>query len=65
MLAIDKFKLSLSKSAIRIDKETGNIIVVDFDNYMIKLTPLEKTMYHFFLGHQEVVLACEIQDYEN
>jgi hypothetical protein len=64
MLAIEKYKRNIGKSPIRIDKESGNIIIVELDNYMIKLTPLEKTVYHFFLGHQEGVLACEIQDYE-
>ena len=64
MLAIEKYKQSIRKSPIRIDKESGNIIIEDLDNYMIKLTPLEKTVYHFFLAHPEGVLACEIQDYE-
>ena len=65
MLAIDKFKRSIRKSPIKVDKESGNIIIVDLDNYMIKLTPLEKTVYHFFLGHPEGVFASEISEYEH
>jgi len=65
MLAIEKYKQSIRKSPIRIDKESGNIIIEDLDNYMIKLTPLEKTVYHFFLAHPKGVLAYEISDYEN
>jgi hypothetical protein len=64
MLAIDKYKRSLGSSPIKVDKESGNIIIVDLDNYMIKLTPLEKTVYQFFLGHPEGIFASEIQDYE-
>jgi len=64
MLAILKYKQSIRKSPIRIDQESGNVIIVDLDNYMIKLTPLEKTIYHFFLRHPEGVLASEISDYE-
>ena len=64
MLAIDKFKRSIRKSPIKVDNVSGNIIIVDLDNYMIKLTPLEKTVYHFFLGHPEGLFASEISDYE-
>jgi len=64
MLAIDKYKRSIGSSPIKVDNESGNIIIVDLDNYMIKLTPLEKTVYHFFLGHPEGLFASKISDYE-
>ena len=41
------------------------MILADAGGYEVKLTPLEKTVYHFFIEHPEGVRANDIGDHRD
>lgn len=59
-----KFSRNLKQSVLKITKK-GQILLPDFGNIEIRLTPLEKTLYHFFLAHPEGVLLTHLVDYKD
>ena len=64
MLSIEKFKQTLKPSKLYINPENGDIHLFDLGNTKIKLTPLEKTVYHLFINHPEGIAAQDFQDYQ-
>jgi hypothetical protein len=41
------------------------MILLDAGDYEVRLTPLEKTVYHLFINNPEGIKANEIGDYRN
>lgn len=63
MLSVEMFKSSRRDSRLSLC-EKGNPVLIDLDNYKVKLTPLERTLYHFFIRHQEGVKQIHLADYK-
>jgi len=63
MLFHQKFRHNLKQSKLKLTKK-GQILLPDFGNIEIRLTPLEKTLYHFFLAHPEGVLLTHLVDHK-
>ncbi|MET0243300.1 MAG: hypothetical protein ABW174_07520 [Flavitalea sp.] len=63
MLFHQKFRHNLKQSVLKLTKK-GQILLPDFGNIEIRLTPLEKTLYHFFLAHPEGVLLTHLVDHK-
>jgi hypothetical protein len=63
MLAIDRFRTSRKMSRLKIDKEL-NVVLVDAEEYKVKLTPLEKTVFHLYLNHPEGIRSSAIALYK-
>jgi hypothetical protein len=64
MLSIEKFKQSLKPSKLYVNPQNGDIHLFDLGNTKVKLTPLEKTVYHLFINHPEGIAAHDFQDYQ-
>lgn len=64
MLSVEMFKSSRRDSRV-IFCEKGNPVLVDLDNNKVKLTPLERTLYHFFIRNQEGVKQIQLADYKD
>jgi len=41
----------------------GHVVLPEFGNMQIRLNPMEKTLYHFFLNHPEGILADALVGY--
>ena len=63
MLSIEMFKSSRRESRL-VFCEKGNPILINLDNYKVKLTPLERTLYHFFIRHDEGVKQIHLGDHK-
>ena len=63
LLFRDRFEVTQQVSRISIRGIRREIYVIDFGNAQIKFTPLEKTVYFFFLNHPEGVEFNRVQDY--
>jgi len=64
MLSIEMFKSSRRDSRL-VFCEKGNPVLIDLDNNKVKLTPLERTLYHFFIRHQEGIKQIHLADYKD
>ncbi|OLY90719.1 hypothetical protein SAMN05444008_101391 [Cnuella takakiae] len=56
------FRQAVSPSRLVVNT-AGRILLPDYGNLEIKLTPLEKTLYLFFLNHPEGVLLPDLVDH--
>ena len=63
MLFKDRFKLTLVPSKMELRGHTQKIFLPDLGDIEIRLTPLEKTIYLFFLNHPEGVEMNYLQDH--
>ncbi len=63
MLFSQNFKQNVPLSKLIMD-ERGKIYLPDFGNIEIKLKPLEKTIYKFYLAHPEGVRFSDLKDYK-
>ena len=63
MLSVEMFKSSRRESRI-VFCDKGNPVLVNLDNYKVKLTPLERTLYHFFIRHEEGIRQVHLADYK-
>ncbi|HEX5151291.1 MAG TPA: hypothetical protein VFW07_07570 [Parafilimonas sp.] len=63
MLFNQNFRQNLKPSSMRITKH-GKIFLPDYGNMEIKLTPLEKTLYIFFLNHPEGMMLHDLADHK-
>jgi len=57
------FRQNLKPSRLHVSKH-GRVFLPDYGNIEIKLTPLEKTLYLFYLNHPEGVLLTELATYK-
>lgn len=64
MLSVEMFRSSRRDSNI-VFCNKGNPILIDIDHYEVKLTPLERTLYHFFIRHKEGVKQIHLADYKD
>jgi hypothetical protein len=64
MLFNQNFRQNLRPSGMRITKH-GKVFLPDYGNIEIKLTPLEKTLYLFFLNHPEGMMLHDLVDHRN
>ena len=64
MISLERFVRTRGASKVEFRGYRRKMFLTDLDDLEIRLTPLEKTVYHFFLGHPEGVLASEISEYE-
>jgi len=63
LLFREKFKANGQASTLRIEGRNKRIILADLGNLEIHLTPIEKTVYLFFLNHPEGVLFPYMTDH--
>ena len=63
LLFRDRFEVTQQVSRIAIRGIRREIYLIDFGNAQFKFTPLEKTVYFFFLNHPEGVEFNRVQDY--
>jgi hypothetical protein len=63
LLFRDRFEVTQQVSRISIRGIRREIYLIDFGNAQFKFTPLEKTVYFFFLNHAEGVEFNRVQDY--
>jgi len=63
LLFRDRFEVTQQVSRISIRGIRKEIYLIDFGNAQFKFTPLEKTVYFFFLNHPEGVEFNRVQDY--
>ena len=63
LLFRDRFEVTQQVSRIAIRGVRKEIYLIDFGNAQFKFTPLEKTVYFFFLNHPEGVEFNRVQDY--
>ncbi len=59
----ERFEVTKEVSRLQIVGPKKRIYFVDFANAELKLTPLEKTVYFFFLNHPEGVAFTSVQDH--
>ncbi len=58
----ERFEVTKEVSRLQIVGPRKQIFLVDFANAELKLTPLEKTVFFFFLKHPEGVAFTSVQD---
>jgi hypothetical protein len=63
MLFNQNFRQTVKPSKIKIT-EQGKIFLSDYGNMEIKLTPLEKTLFLFFLNHPEGMMLHDLVDHK-
>jgi hypothetical protein len=63
MLFNQNFRQNLKPSRMRITRH-GKIFLSDYGNMEIKLTPLEKTLYLFFLNHPEGLMLHDLVNHK-
>ncbi len=63
MLFTQNFKQNVPLSRL-VMEEKGKIILPEFGNIEIKLKPLEKTIYKFYLEHPEGVRFSDLRDHQ-
>ena len=56
------FRQGLKPSALKVTKN-GQFLLPDYGNIEIRLRPLEKTLYLFFLNHPEGIMLSHLVDY--
>ena len=63
----DKIEKSIAPVALSrlVVEKHGRILLPDFNNLEIKLTPLQKTVYLFFLKHPQGVMFHDLVDHRN
>ncbi len=59
----ERFEVTKEVSRLQIVGPKKRIYFVDFANAELRLTPLEKTVYFFFLNHLEGVAFTSVQDH--
>jgi len=59
----ERFDFTKEVSRLQISGPKEKIHLIDFGNAELKLTPLEKTVYFFFLRHPEGVVFTSVQDH--
>ena len=59
----ERFDFTKEVSRLQISGPKEKIHLIDFGNAELKLTPLEKTVYFFFLKHPEGVVFTSVQDH--
>lgn len=64
MLFSQNFKQNVPLSRLLIDAR-GKIFLPEFGNIEIKLKPLEKTIYKFYIEHPEGVRFSDLKDYKH
>jgi hypothetical protein len=64
MLFSQNFKQSVPLSKMIIERD-GSVTLPDFGNIEIKLKPLEKAFYKFYLDHPEGLGLYELRSYKN
>lgn len=65
MLFKDRFKLTMVPSKMEVRGHTRKICLPELGDIEVRLTPLEKTIYLFFLNHPDGVEMNLIQDYQD
>ena len=64
LVSLDTLINQLGVSKVEFRGYTKKMFLIDLDNIEIKFTPLEKTVYHFFLNHPEGIMANCVRDSE-
>jgi len=64
ILDVEKFHRKFKPSRLFINPDTYDIHLFDLSNYNLRLTPLEKTVFIFFLRHPEGISQSEFQEYK-
>jgi len=59
----ERFEVTKEVSRLEIVGSKQKMFFIDFANVELKLTPLEKTVYFFFLKHPEGVAFTSVQDH--
>ena len=63
MLFTQNFRKNLKPSRLKVNNR-NKIFLPDYGNMEVKLTPLEKTLYLFFLNHPEGVMLHDLVDHK-
>jgi hypothetical protein len=63
ILFTQNFRQNLKPSTLRVT-ERGKIFLPNYGNVEIRLTPLEKTLYLFFLNHPEGIMLHDLVDHK-
>ena len=56
LVSLDTLINQLGVSKVEFRGYTKKMFLIDLDNIEIKFTPLEKTVYHFFLNHPYAIV---------
>jgi hypothetical protein len=64
MLFKERFRYHLTPSRMRFNLVHRKAIMTDIQDMKISLTPLEATIYYFFLRHPEGIILNHLQDHE-
>ena len=64
MLFKERFRYHLTPSRMRFNLVHRKAIMTDIQDMKISLTPLEATIYYFFLRHPEGIILNRLQDHE-
>ena len=64
MIALERFARNRGASKVDFRGYTRRFFLTDLDDLEIKLTPLEKTVYHMFINHPEGIIANCITDFK-
>ena len=65
LLSVERFQSSMGPSRVEFRGHNRKMILLDAGEYEVKMTPLEKTVFHFFLDHPEGITANNIDSYFN
>jgi len=63
-ISLDRFLSWRGASRIEFRGHMRNMFLTDLEDLEIRLTPLEKTIYHLFINHHEGIMANSIIDVE-
>jgi hypothetical protein len=64
LMSTELFLRSLNSGRIVFKGRNRKIIFVDTGNYELKLTPLEKTVYHLFMDNEQGIRANDLYSYK-
>ena len=64
MISLERFVRTRGASKVEFRGYTRKMFLTDLDDLEIRLTPLEKTVYHMFISHPEGIMANCIKDVE-
>ena len=65
LISVERFTARLGPGKVLFRGLLREMILVDAGNYKVRLTPLEKTVYHLFIEHPDGIKANEIETYKD
>ena len=65
LISVERFTSRLGPGKVLFKGRIRKMILLDAGDYEVRLTPLEKTVYHLFIDNPEGIKANEIGNYRN